>query len=136
MKKILDITSDQVCCYRMNYTSPPNSYVEALAFNVTVFDGKAFGEVKAKWVHQGGAWWTYRLGVLERIGRDTTALSPWKHRGKAIGVMVSRRQEEASPEIKHVGSLMLDIQLPELWEINFYYLGHSDYDIYYARPND
>lgn len=48
MKKILDITSDQVCCYRMNYTSPPNSYVEALAFNVTVFDGKAFGEVKAK----------------------------------------------------------------------------------------
>ena len=35
--------------------SPPNPYVEALTLNLTMFGGKAFGEIKAKWVHKGGA---------------------------------------------------------------------------------
>lgn len=47
-------TSVFTSCCRLNCV-PPNSYVEALTPNVTIFEGRAFKEViKGKWGHKGG----------------------------------------------------------------------------------
>lgn len=39
-----------------------------------------------------------------------------------------------SPELNHAGTLMLDFEPPELWEINFCCLSHSVYGIMLQKP--
>ena len=53
----------------------PNSYVEALTSNVTIFGHRVSREViKVKWGHKGGAL-INRTGVFIRRGRDNRELS-------------------------------------------------------------
>ena len=98
-----------------------NLYVEALPSNVIEFGGEAFG--KSWWRHEGGASWM-QLAPLKNLPplcspsvrtQEGGCLQPWRG---------------SSPEPDRVGTLILDFQHSELWEINVYCLSHLVYGIF------
>lgn len=99
----------------------PNSYIKALAFNVTILGDKAFREViKVKWSHRGGALIHWICDLIRR-GRDSGVLSLPTHKRKShvrtqreCGPLQPGR--ELSPGTSPESTLILDFQPLELWE--------------------
>ena len=85
--------------------------------NMTVFEDRAFKEViKLKWDHWALIqydWYPYKKKSLRH--RSVQGEMMWRH-GEKTAIYKSRR--EASGETNSVDSLSLDIQPPELWEVN------------------
>lgn len=49
----------------------------------------------------------------------------WKYSKKAASMQASKPAGDASPETKPISNLILNFQLPELWEIKLCGLSHS-----------
>ena len=111
--------------------SPQSSYVEALTLKVIVFGDRAFKEVlKVKWGHKGG------VLTLIRRGRTLGVHVPrrkakWGHSKVAI----SNPWREVSQETNAASALILDLQPPVLWEINFWRLSHLVRGPCYGSPS-
>ena len=103
---------------------PPNSYVEALTPNMTVFGDRAFKEViKVKWGHKGGAQTLQDWCPYKKRKREQSSVSQCVHRRKAMWgrseVVVYKPRRQVSPETNPAGILILYSQTSELWENKF-----------------
>ena len=103
------------------FVSSPNLCSEALTPSVAVLgDGAYKDTVKMKWNYKNEAL-VWRVSIFRR-GRGIRALSPGgEHRGKAMWwhsekVAVCKPGRETPPENHPADTLILDFQLPELWE--------------------
>lgn len=111
---------------------PQNSYFEALNLNVTVLGGRVFQEViKVKWGHKGGPY-TSMATVLLRRWRETPEVCRRREKamwGPSKRMAICKLRREISGEAKPAHILILDIEPPELWKVNFYCLSQPASDI-------
>ena len=103
------------------FVSSPNFCTEALTPSVAVLgDGACKDAVKIKWSYKNEAL-VWRIGIFRR-GRGIRTLSPrGEHRGKAMSCHSEKEAgckpgREPPPEHHATDTLILDFQLPELWE--------------------
>ena len=92
------------------FVFPPNSYVEILMANVMVLGDGTFGRCLS---HEGGA---LTNGINALIKKELTEFSRFFCHLKIQWEICNPKK---SPEPDHAGSMILDFQTPELWEINF-----------------
>ena len=77
--------------------------------------------IKVKCDHKAGTLIQYDLCPYIRRGRDARdfSLSTRAQRKSYVRMTVYKPERDASPETKPEGTLILDLQSPELWENEF-----------------
>lgn len=100
------------------FVSPQNSCIDILTPEMMVLGDGAFGR---GWVHKGGA-------IIMGWGPRELAWS-FLHVKMEQEAAFSELESKPSPEPDHVGTLILDFQLPELGQRCFCYLEAAQSDI-------
>lgn len=133
----LNPQSDYIWCSRLNVCAPhhhPPTYVEILLHNRMVLGGRTLGGNKMNQM-RSGSWsppeWDSGLSKShERVCFPLSALC--QMRIQEVSSMQTRRELSAEPD--HTGTLIPDLQPPELWERNFRCLCHPVCGIFSWQP--
>lgn len=115
----------------------PNSYSEVRIATAMVFGGGALGDHRSRWGHEG--WGGPYDGISALTKEEETwepSFSPctcteW---GRDMVRYTEKPGREVSPEPNHASTLISDLWLRELWEINICHLRHTAV-LCYCSPN-